>query len=148
MTDIIIKYFNDPEDYSRENKFLPPAAPGSIRQAEEDLSIKFPQDYIDFLLFTNGYEGKLGQSYSRFIQVEKIKEYTEDYGREFLPWIVFIGTDGGNEMYIIDKRSDKLKFGILPYIGDENDFILLGDTFEEFVRHLYYNDFWGNKNIT
>ena len=46
-------------------------------------------------------------------------------------------------MYVIDKRSEKLQFGLLPCIGDDNDFILLGDTFEEFIKHLYYNDFWG-----
>ena len=150
MTDIIKKYFSDrfqPDDHAKEDKFFPPADISSIRQAEKDLSIKFPQDYIDFLLFTNGYEGKFGQSYSVFIQVEKIKNYTEDYGEKFFPWIIFIGTDGGNEMYVIDKRNDKLKFGLLPYIGDENDFKLLGYSFEEFVTHLYYNDFWENKNI-
>ncbi len=83
MTGIIKKYFNDPrksEDHARENNFFPPADVSSIREAEKDLSIKFPQDYIDFLLFTNGYDGKLGQSYSVFIQVEKIKKFTEDYG--------------------------------------------------------------------
>jgi hypothetical protein len=57
-----------------------------------------------------------------------------------------IGSDGGNEMYVLDKRREKLQFGILPYVGGEDDFIPLGETFEEFVRHLYYNDFWQIKD--
>ena len=149
MTNIIKRYFSNPsssEDYGGTSKFYPAADLNKIKQLEKALSIKFPEDYTAFLLSTNGYDGKIGQSYSIFIQVEKIEKYTKDYGGEFFPWIVFIGTDGGNEMYVIDTRDEKIAFGILPYIGDENDFISLGSTFEKFVGHLYHNDFWKNKS--
>jgi hypothetical protein len=149
MDSLINKYFSDNsilEDYTVTNMFHPPADLETIKEVETALSIKFPSDYVTFLLTSNGYGGKIGQSYSTFIPAEKIVEYTTSYGGEFFPWIVFIGTDGGNEMYVLDKRNNKLKFGILPYIGDENDFILLGETFEEFVRHLYHNDFWGSRD--
>ncbi|MDB5276122.1 MAG: hypothetical protein JWR61_1077 [Ferruginibacter sp.] len=145
MTDIIKKYFSDPsssEDYGGISKFFPAADLDNIKQVEKLLAIKFPEDYIAFLRRTNGYNGKVGQSYSIFLQVEQIERYTKEYGGEIFPWIVFIGTDGGNEMYVIDTRDDKMNFGILPYIGDKNDFISLGSTFEIFVDHLYHNDFW------
>ena len=96
---------------------------------------------------TNGYNGKIGKVYGIFIQIEKVTEYTEAYGGEFFPWIIFVGTDGGNEMFVIDQRKDKIQFGTLPYIGDESDFIALGNTFEEFVKHLYDNDFWEIEDI-
>ena len=149
MADIIKKYFSDvgaAEDYAKVNIFYPPVDLEIIKEVQDALSIKFPEDYIDFLLATNGYEGKLGQSYTVFMQVEKIAEYTQNYGGEFFHWIIFIGTDGGNEMYVIDKRNEKLQFGVLPYISDENDFIALGETFEEFVSHLYNNDFWSVRD--
>ena len=149
MTDIIQKYFSDPikpGDYTKSNKLNTGADIDKITQVEKALSIKFPEDYIEFLCFTNGYEGKVGESFSIFIEVEKIEKYTQDYGGEFFPWIIFIGTDGGNEMYVIDRRNEKIAFGILPYIGDENDFIYLGDSFETFVEHLYRNKFWENNN--
>jgi hypothetical protein len=145
MDDIIKKYFSDVPtegDYAQKNIFYPPTDPEKISRTQAALSIKFPSDYISFLLTTNGFEGKLGQSYSILIQIERIEEYTKGYCGEFFPWAVYIGGDGGNEMYIIDKRKEKLQFGLLPFISEENDFIPLGETFEEFIRHLYYNDFW------
>jgi hypothetical protein len=149
MSSIIEKYFSEhpkPGDYAEKNEFSRPADLDKIKKVEKNLAIKFPQDYIEFLCITNGYTGKVGESYSVFIKIEMIEEYTKSYGGDFFPWIVFIGTDGGNEMYVIDRRNENLKFGILPYIGDENDFISLGDTFEEFVGHLYSNDYWNTKN--
>ena len=44
-------------------------------------------------------------------------------------------------MYVLNKRNDKLKLGIFSHRGNEDDFILPGDTFEEFLT-FYYNDFW------
>ena len=152
MRDLILKYFSEQltnNDFAERNDFFPPAELNKILELEKTLGIKLPNDYIDFLLITNGYSGKLGQSNVRFLGIEKIEEYTIAYGGEFFPWIVFIGTDEGNEMYVIDKRNEKLQFGLLPYIAEDNDFILLGDTFEEFIKHLYYNDYWKEiKNST
>jgi SMI1 / KNR4 family (SUKH-1) len=145
MTDLIEKYFSDipiKGDYAEKNIFFPPAAQEEIWKTENALSIKFPPDYIDFILTTNGFDGKLGKSYSRFIQLGKIIEYTRMYAGAFFPWAVYIGDDGGNEMYVFDGRQDKLRFGLLPFIGEENEFISLGKTFEEFVKHLYDQDFW------
>jgi hypothetical protein len=73
------------------------------------------------------------------IKLENTLKVTSE---SFFPWIVFIGSDGGNEMYVIDKRKEIFQFGLLPFIGKETDFIPLGETFEEFVRNLYYQDFW------
>lgn len=149
MKEIIQKYFSDPpsdSNYADKNVFNPPADIKNIAEVQKQLNVKFPQDYIDFLLLTNGYEGMVGESYVQFTEIEKIIEYTEGYGGEFFPWIIHIGSDGGGEMFVLDKRENPLKYGITPYIGSDEDFISLGDTFEEFIRHLYYSDFWKSKN--
>lgn len=140
MTDLIGKYFDNKQP--ENNTYFPSADLNKIKQLEKSLSIELPQDYVDFLCRTNGYEGILGESYVILASIESVEEYTESYGGEFFPWIVYIGTDGGNEMYVIDRRKEQLQFGILPFIGQESDFISLGDSFEEFVKHLYFNDFW------
>lgn len=145
MNEIIRNYFLDPlpeGHYAQTKIFYPPAAPEDISNVEKALSVIFPADYLAFLQHTNGYDGNVGQSYARFIPVDQIEEYTSNYGKDIFPWIVCIGTDGGNEMYVIDKRSEPLQFGLLPFIGDEKDFIALGHTFESFVKHLYNKDFW------
>ncbi len=145
MKDIIQKYFNDKltaDDFVEENIFYPPADLNTIVDVEKLLDIKLPQDYKDFLSISNGYNGTLGQSYTRLTKVEEIVENTNGYCKEFFPWAIHIGTDGGGEMYVLDTREKKIKYGAMPYIGEDKDFILLGDTFEEFARHLYYNDYW------
>ena len=142
---LINKYFSDKpttSDYAELNIFFPPAEISAIELVEKNLGIKLPQDYVDFLLTTNGFAGMIGESYVVFEQIKKVEEYTSSYCSEFFPWAIYIGTDGGNEMYVIDKRGLSYNFGLLPYISDVNDFINLGNTFEGFIRHLYDNDFW------
>ena len=142
---LINKYFSDKptaNNYAQSNIFFPPAEISMIELVEKNLGIKLPQDYVDFLLTTNGFDGMIGESYVVFEQIKKVEEYTSNYCGEFFPWAIYIGTDGGNEMYVIDKRGPNYNFGLLPYISDDKDFINLGDTFEGFVRRLYDNDFW------
>lgn len=143
MKEFIQKYFSEPpSEYAGNNIFNPPTDINTISKVEKKLNIKFPNDYKDFLLTTNGYDGALGQLYVRFIKVEEILKYTEIYGGEFFPWLIYIGTDGGNEMFVLDKRCPELQFGILPFIAEDIDFIPLGMNYKEFVEHLYNNDFW------
>jgi hypothetical protein len=145
MKDIIEKYFSDRHksgDFTESNIYFPPAKISDIDLAEKKLGIKLPQDYVDFLLVTNGFDGMIGESYVVFEKLEKVVEYTTTYCGNYFPWAIYIGTDAGNEMFVIDKRGDNFTFGILPYISEESDFIKIGDTFEEFVMHLYNNDFW------
>jgi hypothetical protein len=145
MKEIIAKYFSDPaseENYVSKNEFYPSANPDKIISVEKSFAIEFPQDYKEFLSITNGFEGMIGQSYVRFNKVAEMEEYTKAYCVEFFPWLIHIGSNGGDEMFVLDKRESTLRYGIMPYIGDDEDFIPLGNTFEEFVGHLYNNDFW------
>src|SRR4051812_41011021 len=111
MENILAKYIE-----KEGSQVHAPAELAKIREVEKALSIQLPQDYVDFLLITNGYEGSIGESYASFLQVEQIEKYTQEYGERFHLWIIFIGTDGGCEMYIIDRRTDSLQFGMLPYV--------------------------------
>jgi hypothetical protein len=151
LKDLIDKYFSDKPttgDYAKTNIFFPPTDISLIEAVENRLGIKLPQGYINFLLVSNGYDGLIGKSYVFLEQINKIEELTSIYCGDFFPWAIFIGTDGGNEMYVLDKRGTNLNFGLLPYISDESDFINLGSTFEDFVRHLYSTDFWPPNNDT
>ena len=146
MREIIQKYFSDPpSDYADKNVFNRPTDTKTIIKVETDLNINFPEDYKNFLLITNGYDGTLGQSYVRFIKVEEISKFTDMYGGDFFPWVIYLGNDGGNEMLVLDKRGPELQFGVMPFIGEDKDFISLGKTFEEFVGHLYNNDYWESE---
>jgi hypothetical protein len=135
MTDFIAKYFLNTAGIV--NEFNPPATVEQISQLENQLQINLPSDYKEFLKQTNGFAGVANEFVVDFYPVEKIYQSTQDTCAEFFPWAVCIGTNGGGEMFIIDKRQIPYQFGLLPNISGENDFLPLGDTFEKFIQRLY-----------
>lgn len=139
MKDFINKYFKIDAD----NVLSPPATNIQLIDLENQLDIKLPKDYKDFLLTTNGFDGFIGDFYCVFSQVDDIIESTKANCTEFFPWALCIGTNGNLEMYVIDKRANPFVFGLLPNIGTDEDFIPLGDTFGEFIKRLYDGTAYG-----
>ena len=133
--DFIKKYFHDTDD--NRNKFNAPATSEQIANLEDQFEIELPNDYKEFLKFTNGFEGWVNEFVVRFVPVEQIYQSTQNNCAEFFPWAIYIGTNGNVEMFVIDKRQTPYQFGLLPYIADDNDFIPLGDSFEKFIERLY-----------
>lgn len=134
MSDFIQQYF-----YNQDNAgsiFNPPATENQIAEVERVLDFTFPKDYKDFLLATNGFEGEIGDFLTIFEPVENIVEATQTSCAEFFPWAIFIGSNGNLEMFVIDRRSSPVQFGLLPFIADNNDLILLGTSFEQFLKGL------------
>lgn len=137
MTDFIKKYFPETDAIGNKNELNSPATNEEIARLENQLEIEFPNDYKEFLKFTNGYAGLLNEFVVRFDPVDQIYQSTQDTCAEFFPWAIYIGTNGNLEMFVIDKRQTPYQFGLLPYIADDNDFIPLGGTFEKFIERLY-----------
>jgi hypothetical protein len=138
---LIKKYFAGVPDFT--NRFYSPANGEEIEVAEEMLEISFPADYKNFLLHSDGFEGFIGDNYLRLIPVGYIYENTQDYCSESRPWAIYLGTNAGGEMVVLDKRKEPCEFGMLPYLGDDEDFIALGDTFEKFILRYYTDDIFG-----
>lgn len=126
----INKYFKDKKDLNT------PATDNEIVDLEKRLETNFPYDYKIFLKEINGFEGEIGESYVRLIGVSDIEEYTNDYCSGFYPGKVCIGTNGGGELFVIDKGNENLKYGVVPAIGDPDDYIELGDTFDKFIDRI------------
>jgi cell wall assembly regulator SMI1 len=143
MLDLIKNYFRNTNEY--QNEFNSPAAEEQIVDLEKQLEITLPSDYKDFLRFTNGFDGQIGEFIVIFDPVETIYNNTRDNCSEFFPWAVYIGTNGNIEMYVIDKRKQPYQFGVLPFIADDNDFIPLGDTFEKLIANLYNDTVFGQN---
>jgi len=135
MSDIIKKYFHDTED--NQNTFNSPATAAQIAELASQLGIELPTDYKDFLAFSNGFEGEVNGAIVILDPVEEIVQNTEDNCGELFPWAVYLGTNGNLEMFVLDTRKKPYQFGLLPSIGTADDFIPLGDTFEQFIGRLY-----------
>jgi len=134
MNNLINKYFKNKED---RNLFFPPATNTQIKELESKLECALPQDYKDFLLTTNGFDGFIGDFYAVFEPVDKIFECTENNCSEFFPWAIYIGSNMNLEMFVIDKRTNPYTYGLLPFIADDEDFIPLSNDFESFIKRLF-----------
>jgi len=136
--DLITTYFKTTAAFT--NHFYPAASAAEIADAEELLGISLPEDYRNFLLVSNGFEGFVNESYLRLIPVGFLYENSQDYCSEFFPWAIYLGTNGGGEMAVLDTRDQPFQFGLLPYLGVDDDFIALGETFESFVKSIYNDE--------
>lgn len=112
-----------------------------LTDLESRLNTKLPDDYKSFLKKINGFEGFLGQSYVRLVGTNDIVEFTDLYCSEIYPDKICIGTNGGGEVFVIERNDKKQKFGVAPAIGDERDYIELGDTLDKFLGRLYDGSF-------
>src|ERR1051325_5307671 len=74
---------------------------------EANLHSGLPADYLDFLKFSNGIEGKVGEKgYLILWSAEILPEVNNGYEvSEWMPGFFIIGSDGGDTAYGIDTRS-------------------------------------------
>jgi len=108
-----------------------------ISALELRLKTKFPDDFRLFLKRVDGYEGFVGKSYVHLAGVNDMEELTDAYCSESYPDKICIGSDGGGEVFVLDRSGSNQRFGVVPAIGEENDYIELGDTFSRFLDRLY-----------
>ena len=120
---LIKKYLSS----DKENVFYTPCSDDSISLLENQLEFPLPNDYKEFLKVTNGFDGCINEFYVCFESCEHIHQSTLDACNKFFPWAIYIGTNGGGEMFVIDKREKPCQYGIMPFIAAESDLILLGE---------------------
>lgn len=105
------------------------------------LGIKLPDQYVEFMLESNGAEGNVGtKSYLSIWSAEQIVQLNEEYAvNEFTPGLVYFGSDGGDMAYAFDKRENESPLVVeFPFESIHiEDAKLCGKTFAEFLQYLY-----------
>ncbi|AIO75514.1 TPA: SMI1/KNR4 family protein [Burkholderia multivorans] len=92
-----------------------PSTPAEIATLETTLGISLPLDYKDFLTWSNGGEGQVGDLYLSMWTIEQVIELNALYsittrmGKGF----VGIGTDGGDYCFALDLRRNE-HFVVVP----------------------------------
>ncbi|HEF4780471.1 SMI1/KNR4 family protein [Burkholderia multivorans] len=92
-----------------------PATRAEIARLEKALGVLLPLNYKDFLAWSDGGEGEVGDLYLSMWAVEQVIELNALYsittrmGRGF----VGIGTDGGDYCFALDLRRDQ-RFVVVP----------------------------------
>jgi hypothetical protein len=116
----------------------PGAAPHALADMAATLNVQLPDDYVDFMRFSNGAEGSVGESYLVVWPVDEIVDLNQTYRvDDFAPGLVLFGGDGGNTGYAFDKRSAPPRIVEVPLIGmDVNATEYCGASFVEFLRYV------------
>jgi len=110
-----------------------------IRSLQENLHIRLPSEYVDFLQHSNGGEGFVGpNSYLMLWPVEKIPRLNAASAvNEFASGLVLFGTNGGDTAYAFDTRDSALPIVDVPLVGMGFDYcVRRGATFSEFLDYL------------
>lgn len=100
---------------------------------EETLSIKLPQEYIDYMENNNGYTGILNEQYCNIWKLEDIISMNNNYQvQEVFPNLIYFGSNGGGEAFSFDK-SNNMCIVSIPFIGTEEDKIIIANNFNDFI---------------
>lgn len=92
-----------------------PTSLEKIKVVEQKLNIKFPKDYINFMLKYNGGSGVINNNY---IIIYKIDDCYKN--EEIFPNLIYFGSDGGGEAYAFDQ-NDNMSIIKVPFICDDVD---------------------------
>ncbi len=106
----------------------------TIKNIEETFDVKLPQDYIEYMKNTNGYTGMIKEEYYDIWGLEDIVSGNNDYHvQEFFPNLIYFGSNGGDEALAFDK-SNNMSIVLVPFIGTEEDKIVIADNFNNFIN--------------
>jgi hypothetical protein len=115
-----------------------PTTREALAGLESKLRIKLPNQYINFMMQSNGAEGSIGNSYLVIWPIENIEQLNVDYAvNEFTPGLVYFGSDGAGMAYAFDNREENTTIVEFPFESIHiEDAKLRGKTFLEFLQHI------------
>jgi hypothetical protein len=117
----------------------PGASLEMIRAREAELGVRFPDDYVHLMTFSNGLEGfiELDRDGGFYIRIDPIDEMMSETAQqlaaEFWPHLIVFGGDGGGEAFAFDTR-DEMKVVMFPWTGGADDAIPQTPTLLEFLQ--------------
>ncbi|UJF35736.1 SMI1/KNR4 family protein [Paenibacillus hexagrammi] len=109
-----------------------------VLETESKLGAKFPNDYKEFIVQSNGAEGTVGNAYLQLWAIDELVELNEGYAvKEFADGLIIFGSDGGGTAYSFDTRYEKTTIVEVPFIGmDIDEITIRSDTFTGFLKYL------------
>lgn len=116
----------------------PPVEEVKVKKVQTELGITFPKDYVEFILYSNGAEGNIGENYLILWSIEDIIDLNEAYGvNEFAKGLVLFGSDGGGTAFAFDTRRNDTQIVTVPFIGmDLEEVKTCSNTFNGFFQYL------------
>jgi len=111
-----------------------PASSSDLERLSHFFSKKIPEEYMDFLLISNGGEGFLGNNYLILWKAEEIEKFNEEYeSSQYAPGIILFGSNGGGEAFGFDANRENSIIAI-PFVGMDLEFSkIISRKFDEFL---------------
>jgi len=104
-------------------------------QVEKSRGLKFPNEYRELLLFSNGLHGPVGRTYFQLYPLDEAIETNEKF-REFTEELFIFGSDGGGEAYVFDPANNwKILMCTFVSMG-RDDAIEIADSLPDLLRKL------------
>ena len=118
-----------------------PASERSIQALTSNCAYQLPEEYLEFLMYSNGGEGELAiePGWFQVWPAEEVLHHNHDYHMtEFAPGFFAFGSNGGGEMLAFDTRQvPTWKVVMLPFIGmDESEAVVIAEDFTSFARAM------------
>lgn len=114
------------------------ASDEALSGVEAALHVELPRSYRSFMMTSNGCDGAAGEAWCILYPIEQVIELTKTYREAtFTDGVIFIGTDGGGEAFIIDFNTSLPTFASMAYIGDGlEDALHRDETLDGFIAKL------------
>ncbi len=124
-------------------KQRPSATNYQIANSENQLGVKLPAEYVQFLKLTNGGEGFIGSAYVQLWGVDELVSMNEAYEvQTCVPGALLFGSDGGGEAYGFDTQSPGWLIVKIPFIElDWNEAESIAQTFDGFLQYISEAEF-------
>ena len=119
----------------------PPAEPSAIEALPSESGLDLPEDYLQFLRFSNGGEGELGVKPGWFQLWPTEEVIGLNKGYEVQKWVAGFfgfGSNGGGELLAFDTRKPQpWKVYMIPFeCLREEEAVLVADSFASFVKAI------------
>ena len=111
-----------------------------INYVQTQLEFSFPHEYVEFVKFSDGWEGEVGEnSWLNLFSIEKLIQTNNDYSllMNDIPDYYLIGKDSADTGFAFHKWKHTFhSFGLMSnFKTDRIEFC--GNSFFEFIERLY-----------
>jgi hypothetical protein len=115
----------------------------AIEEFNKSAGILPDNDYLDFLKWSNGGEGYIGNNYISLWKIENIVQLNKDYMiQKYLgDRCIAFGTDGGDNCYCFDYSENPCVIRVPLGDLDPAEKKIIADTFSGFIKAALEIDF-------
>lgn len=113
------------------------ASPEAIAALKSNCQFELPQEYLDFLAFSNGSDTEISVDplWCILFAAEEVLEANEDYELSAdLPGFFAIGTSGGGEVIVFDTRDGPWRVCTVRIPFEEEDVWDVAPSFIELLK--------------